>query len=533
MEDESSRKRGAGAQPLDNEAADAEAHDSQQPAKKARTQEIAAAAAAATTSSMVVESHAQRLYRDGVHSVFAFLGVSDLVSSSRCCRNWRSHMASKPSGGFAFRLGKEHPVALLERAMNLAGSPLRHQLGSLQCADVLYPSAVARLCAALAPALTRLQLWVTEEVVGGGGAPLAPLVLPPKLTHLTVDLLPAHAARLLPLLLNAAGQCSRLSTLMLQLVCFDQPCAALDFAPLLGLPQLTDLTLELVPTEAQCTVLKQLATLRALRVCSKNPSPVLQRISTLPHQLQQLQALHCPISLSSQEPEVMHEADVLALATLPALTLLPLLSLDSSAIAALHLLPKLRSLQFERYLSEDALEAGDFFSEFEEAELAHLLACPFLPNLRQMDLSFLEDLSETYTQALCNNMHNLLVLSMHTVGLPNLGFLQLLPQLQQLALDDCSEQLCAQDMDYITAALAAGSLVHLHVSESPRTLVSEAAHAALRVPSALWPRLLCFRYSDSDALRDFTHAPHHPCQNSMALRNGADQTQECCLPNLA
>lgn len=509
----------------------------------------------------------QRLYRDAVHSVWAFLGLVDLAAAVSCCRSWHSFGASLPGGGWlTFEWNADHGEHYLlqsaKRVKKLAASasPLRGRVSSLAFRSYITApiEATCTLVADLSscfPALVSVFLDLSGRARYSDNlyALEAPLFVSATLTNLDIIASGELRDKWLSESINAAGHCPHLSSLAvrrnltkMEWTLPSNMSPGLDLAPLERLESLTNLSLGFDLTANQCDVIKRLARLQFLVV---EGDQRFSRIASTPHALSQLRILDSRNTFVFSRPASLDVGDMRALATLSSLTRLPSSSLNHDAVPYLSLFPGLRSLKFEIFhkpkktsfagvrvyspwVSAEELRVDKRlrFSPTESSDLCHLLACPSLPNLRQLELCFLVAPVDDFLSTLCGLVaQNLLVLSMHAVDLPNLQFLAQIPQLQQLGLSECSEKLCIEDMTECIPAISR-SLRHLHITERARSLVSTTVQAAMRVPSTLLPLLLCFRYAHAAGRRgDFTHLSG-PCEQSPAFNNGADATTRCCLP---
>ena len=115
------------------------------------------------------------------------------------------------------------------------------------------------------------------------------------------------------------------------------------------------------------------------------------------------------------------------------------------------------------------------------------------------------------------------MLSLTEVQLESLAFLARCPQLAQLRVSYVAAKLTpGKDRQYV---LGLPQLRHLHVDEVAPCLFTVAEATALKVSSALFPLLRCFRYRACPAHEPFVQiesGEHHACGSG---KDGVG----CCL----
>ena len=484
--------------------------------------------------------HAQSLYRDGVHSILAFLPLSDMARASRSCRSWRAHAHSLHA-----RHTTSHTVPpLCDAAAHLAGllaSPLHVHVSSLVCTT---PLSLAHLqLLRQFPALTRLHAQF-DSTVAEYHKPdaLVQQLFPSSLVELHVSFPPAseegtasfvHPAirkRLLQRLLHAAHACRALTTLTLDdRTLFTS--GALDFKPLIELPALTSLAINFLHVNQEhMRAIKQIAGLRHLDL-GRCRLGSLQALCTPPHAMQKLETVEVVVNAQG-----LGGVEMDALAHLPALTRLPRegAPMRLEALGRLHALHQLRSLKFCRRREADEAKLAEPPRRFPSDQPAvtdastlaeHLLPCSFLPLLHILELNFIESMTDALADALFGRLTQVRVLILESVALSSLRFLRHVPLLEQLSLTDCGAQLQPSDLPHI---LALTRLAHLHLHQPAGALLrmSDAQAVARLLPPLRCCFHACFKEQCDSPRLSVVHSPHR----FSCMGGGAAELSSCCLP---
>jgi len=152
---------------------------------------------------------AQRLYHDGLHSIFRWLTMRELNAAARTCKSWYAASISH-----SFRLGRDLKVKALHRSF--VYSLLRHHLSGIHLQAGLTMPQLAQLDLASLNNVVKLKLMVTTT--RHLRASISPLpLLPPHLTSLDLIVDVGSYTHCVcgaqELLCSAIGSCHRLECL--------------------------------------------------------------------------------------------------------------------------------------------------------------------------------------------------------------------------------------------------------------------------------------------------------------------------------
>jgi len=152
---------------------------------------------------------AQRLYHDGLHSIFRWLAMRELNATARTCKSWYAASISH-----SFRLGRDLKVKALHRSF--VYSLLRHHLSGIHLQAGLTMPQLAQLDLASLNNVVKLKLMVTTT--RHLRASISPLpLLPPQLTSLDLIVDVGSYTHCVcgaqELLCSAIGSCHRLECL--------------------------------------------------------------------------------------------------------------------------------------------------------------------------------------------------------------------------------------------------------------------------------------------------------------------------------
>ena len=406
-----------------------------------------------------VAALAQLMYTDGLHSIFQFLSLAELLPAVAACRSWRDAAYKEPSRGVCCELAPSLLPLLLF-------SPLRHHVSSYASWDDFPLSLVLPLTRHL-PRLADLSLsfepWTFEPLLPESGADAesydsssahtAAVKLAASQLALTFPrdgvlrrlslrmrfVSDAEANGWEPRILSSALQRQSVQMLLELASALPAPSSItdltiagavagenqVDLSSLARLTNLARLTFNehLRLGQAQIELLKQtLPSLRYLDIHGGRWSvQQLEWLCSPPHRLQRLQE----VSLQCTQ---LTRAHLTALAQLPALTTLSIDDeRDSDALLLLHEIrfPQLRSLRFCFDCSTDAQavlpSARAFGAQLTELELVN---CDFA--------------SEKQSADFFSSLPSLQSLSLSGVGLPSLLALRSLLHLHSLALSQCT-----------------------------------------------------------------------------------------------
>ena len=418
-------------------------------------------------------SLAQRMYTDGLHSIFKFLSLPDLQPALRSCRSWRDAAYKEKSR-------HRHCVLRWRGVPSLVASPLRHHVSAYGMNSMFalsFPLASVPLLAQL-PQLTALalkldvsdidqQLETRSQVPPAAAAAQAATASQSNaedsqsaaaaagemiVARVAAELAPSWPQRLQQLVLLFHDSMTDLSSgpssavqLLVSAVTALPPTlthlkidagpgahSPIDLGPLLlRLTRLSRLILggSLAFSKTHADHIKQMETLQYLAIFSRDWTVQhLQWLCALPHRgLQRLEE----VNLGSATLSSPH---LIALAQLPALTRLAPNAIDPTALPMLDRFPSLRVLHLRSGSEREVVESVD----------AQLLLRPLRTigaRLTELSLDQFSVASEEQSTALFSLLPALQTLSLSRVRLPSLLGLRPLTQLHSLTLEWCASLL--------------------------------------------------------------------------------------------
>lgn len=451
-------------------------------------------------------SSISRLYADAVQCVFAFLSVSDFVAAAQSHQQWLAFALSMPSRRLGLKRTTIAPAALAgwsgasSSAADFRRLPspsasfsLKHHLRSLDCTAAVSDWAVFLVFLQTFPQLQRVQFVVSLTVMKAPGLQImevgqGPLRLPSTLLELRIIneipvWVPAHG-RFLRFIVALAATAPLLHTFSVRRVNPSvHPSLDIDLGPLLTLPHLTELVLQMDPSKAQMTLLATLPALRRLlfpTASFPNGSymSALNSLGRAPNQFPHCEWIQMNACCTADQID--------GLGKIATLTRLPSPHFVSAAVTRLHTLPqRLRRFDFVTDLSINPEELAA------SPLVPQLLQCDFLSSLQHLFLVRVQFADMEEVDHLFSRMPQLRVLRLTAVPLSSLSFLRHLTALEQCSFRSCLLQ-CRPDA--LSHVLALPRLHRFHCAQGPSDLDVAALQAQIENPNSVYARFDCFRW---------------------------------------
>ena len=424
-------------------------------------------------------SPALRCHADALTSVFAFMTLDELPAVMQTCRSWNSDAAKEKARGLTLRL---HRPKRLE-SMCRSASPLLRHISTLEIASFIHVDIQQLRAMQSLQSLIALDVALkADEIATATGQRDLRAALPPRLRSFTLQAPPFRDSVSLQHVIAALPALHSLQTLTLHSRQHTVN-ESLSVEPLLRLPRLTELCLDIQLSQARLGFIKEMASLQKLNI--NQGRWLVQGLHALcspPHRLQQLQEL----DLSATEVGAGHMNE---LAQLPGLTTLKPTLLAPSAIPLLSRLKRLHTIRLDPELlcDEDSLRLSELCTALRQC--ASLVAVAL--EARASDVDRLPEVLAA--------VPGLRVLQMEKTTLYSLRFLRHAPQLEELHLLRCQE---VRPMHLLGAAALLPHLRVLRVHECSGVRLDEWELELLTPPgSALLPQLRQFDYTPGEELR--------------------------------
>jgi hypothetical protein len=426
-------------------------------------------------------SPAERCHADALASVFAFVPLDELPAVMQTCRSWNSAEGQEIPRGLTLQLRRPSRLKCLQRGRSASRSPLLRHISAVKvdpCAHV----GIQHM-----RAMQSLQLLIAldvapeaAEIATATGQRDLRAALPPRLQSFTL---------LAPLIKDTASQQTVIAAMpalhsLQTLTLHSRQHSVNEFLsvePLLHLPRLTELCLDVELSPAQLDVIKRMGSLRKLNINQGRwLVKGLRALCTPPHRLQQLQEL----DLSDTEVGVGHMTELIQL---PGLTMLKPTLLAPSAIPLLPRLERLHTIRLDPALLRDAVHLP---------QLCYALRqCTSLTTV-VVELYAAQDAHRL--PELLAAVAGLRVLQIEQSALPSLHFLRHAPQLEELHLLKCKE---VRPVHLLGAAALLPQLRVLRVHDCSGVRLDEWELELLQTPgSALLPQLRQFDYSTGEEI---------------------------------